>query len=190
MTTIFLPSGVLPRMESTTSTRRLVPMALMPMQTMSMDQTFRYWLLSMYHLKPPMPGIRRSTTFANRITNHSCAENSGNEGGDLVQSGLQFFHSTNSFSSAIQIKMQRDEGHAPSSLCFGFIQGFLVSDLSGLLSMPSADPAGRRRYQRCRSGLFSVAAANGASSGLLIFMPFSSRAETRSLVCCSFSSRS
>ena len=43
-------------------------MALMPMQAMSMDQTFRYWLLSMYHLKPPMPGIRRSTTFANRIT--------------------------------------------------------------------------------------------------------------------------
>ena len=86
-----LPSGVLPRMESTTSTRRLVPMALMPMQAMSMDQTFRYWLLSMYHLKPPMPGIRRSTTFANRITIIAAHRMAEMRGGDLVQSGLQFF---------------------------------------------------------------------------------------------------
>ena len=41
---------------------------------------------------------------------HSRAQNGGNEGGDLVQSGLQFFHSTNSFPSAIQIKCKGTKG--------------------------------------------------------------------------------
>ena len=55
---------------------------------------------------------------------------------------------------AVKAGVEMAGGTPPRPFASVLFQGFLVSDLNGLLSMPSADPAGRRRYQRCRSGLF------------------------------------